>query len=129
MQLIGHIINLIIVVGLGKLILSLDSRLCSSFLGYVPGVDNFSHLGGFLMGLIVSLSDFYTYKFLQLGFVVRHYPIANYLHYQEAQTHCLVLTNSHDTTGDRSIRSAHTQFLHKRSIKRCVRNQTIGLPS
>ena len=36
-QLIGHIINLVFVVGMG----------------YVPGVDNFSHLGGLLMGLIV----------------------------------------------------------------------------
>jgi len=38
-KLIGHIINLILVIGLG----------------YVPGVDNFSHLGGFLMGLICGI--------------------------------------------------------------------------
>lgn len=38
-KLIGHIVNLILVVGLG----------------YVPGVDNFSHLGGFLMGLICGI--------------------------------------------------------------------------
>ncbi|CAG7846096.1 Uncharacterized rhomboid protein AN10929 [Serendipita indica DSM 11827] len=38
-KLIGHIINLVLVVGMG----------------YIPGVDNFSHLGGLLMGLITGI--------------------------------------------------------------------------
>ncbi|KAG8797412.1 hypothetical protein FRC16_008882 [Serendipita sp. 398] len=38
-KLVGHIINLVLVVGLG----------------FVPGVDNFSHLGGLLMGLVCGI--------------------------------------------------------------------------
>lgn len=83
-------------------------------LGYVPGVDNFSHLGGFLMGLIVSSRPSISFIVVadDRGLIVRDHPPSDHLNDKETYAHRVGSENSNDPYRDYAFCCPHTEFLY-----------------
>ena len=82
-------------------------------LGYIPGVDNFSHLGGLLMGLIVSSHSSVFIVADDRYLIVWDHTPSDHLDNKETHVHRVDSENSNDPCCDYSLRCSHTEFLYQ----------------